>query len=122
MPDNGSTSFTHSAFLYDDPAQYAGFLVPFIHEGLERGESVAVAADRRRTALLREALADDAPAVRFLPADQWYVRPVRTIAGWAQMLRAAGAAGGPRHGWSARSTSTATTGRGCGSRPPSTPP
>ncbi len=95
MPDNGSTSFTHSAFLYDDPAQYAGFLVPFIHEGLERGESVAVAADRRRTALLREALADDAPAVRFLPADQWYVRPVRTIAGWAQMLRAAGAAGRP---------------------------
>jgi anti-sigma regulatory factor (Ser/Thr protein kinase) len=95
VPDNGSTSFTHSAFLYDSPAQYLGFLVPFIREGLERGESVAVATSRRRISLLRDALGDDAPAVRFLPADEWYVRPVRTIAGWAQMLRAARAAGRP---------------------------
>ena len=95
MCDNGSTSFTHSAFLYDSPARYTGFLVPFICEGLQRGESVAVATDRRRIAQLTAALGDDAAAVRFLPADEWYVRPVRTIAGWVQLLRAARVAGRP---------------------------
>ncbi len=95
MGSNGSTTLTHSAFLYDTPAQYTGLLVPFICEGLQRGESVAVATSRPRISLLRKALGDDAPAVRFLPADEWYVRPVRTIAGWAHMLRAAHAPGRP---------------------------
>lgn len=95
MRNNRSSSFTHSAFLYDTPAQYTGLLVPFLCEGLQRGESVAVATSRRRIFLLRESLGDDAAAVRFLPADEWYVRPVRTIAGWAQMLRAARVAGRP---------------------------
>jgi anti-sigma regulatory factor (Ser/Thr protein kinase) len=86
---------THSAFFYDTPAQYLGFLVPFLCEGLQRDESVAVATSSRRIAALRHALGDDAAAVRFLPSDEWYVRPVRTIAGWAQLLRAAQAAGRP---------------------------
>jgi anti-sigma regulatory factor (Ser/Thr protein kinase) len=93
--DEASTHFTHSAFLYDSPAGYTGFLLPFICEGLERGESVAVATSRRRIALLSKALGRDAPRVRFLPADEWYVRPVRTIAGWTQMLRGAAVAGRP---------------------------
>ncbi len=95
MRDKASTRFTHSAFLYDSPAGYAGFLVPFICEGLEQNESVAVAASRSRIALLSKALGSDAPRVRFLPAEDWYVRPVRTIAGWTQMLRAAAVAGRP---------------------------
>lgn len=93
MRNNGSTSVTHSAFLYDTAAQYLGFLVPFICEGLHRDESVAVATSRRHIASLRRALGADAATVRFLPSDEWYVRPVRTIAGWAEMLRAARAAG-----------------------------
>ena len=95
MRDNGSTTLTHSAFLYDTPAQYAGFLVPFICEGLQRGESVAVATSRDRIAHLHDALGDDAPAVRWLPADEWYVRPIRTVAGWTQLLRTARVAGRP---------------------------
>jgi len=33
--------------------------------------------------------------VRFLPAEDWYLRPVRTIAGWSQLVRAAIADGRP---------------------------
>ncbi|MEV4707285.1 anti-sigma factor RsbA family regulatory protein [Actinoplanes sp. NPDC049316] len=87
--------FTHSAFLYDGDATYASTLSGFVRDGLERGEAVAVAAPPSRLGLLRDTLADDAKAVRFLPADEWYVRPVRTIAGWASILRSAAEDGRP---------------------------
>lgn len=87
--------FAHSAFLYDTDAAYAAVLVPFLLEGLAGDEAVAVAAGPDRIALLRDALGADAARVRFLSADGWYVRPVRTIAAWAQILRGAAAAGCP---------------------------
>jgi anti-sigma regulatory factor (Ser/Thr protein kinase) len=87
--------FDHSAFLYDSDDAYAAMLVPFLRDGLARGEGVAVATSRDRITLLRDALAADADAVRFLPADEWYVRPVRTIAGWARMLATSAAKGQP---------------------------
>lgn len=87
--------FTHSAFLYDADSAYATTLGDFVRDGLERGEVVAVAAGPRGIGLLRDALADHAGSVRFLPAEEWYVRPVRTIAGWARILRAAAAGGSP---------------------------
>jgi anti-sigma regulatory factor (Ser/Thr protein kinase) len=78
--------FEHSAFLYDTDDAYAGVLVRFLREGLARGEPVAVATSCDRIDLLRDALGGDAAAVTFLPDSDWYVRPVRTIAGWARML------------------------------------
>jgi anti-sigma regulatory factor (Ser/Thr protein kinase) len=89
------TGFQHSAFLYDSDDAYTGTLVPFLREGLRRGEAVAVATSPARITLLRAALADDAAAVRFLPDHEWYVRPVRTIAGWARLLTAAALRGQP---------------------------
>ncbi|WP_067508077.1 sensor histidine kinase [Actinoplanes sp. TFC3] len=83
--------FTHSAFLYESDADYATTLVPFIREALEGDNAVAVAAPPDRIRVLREALDGDARTIRFLPADEWYVRPVRTIAGWAHLLKAAAA-------------------------------
>jgi hypothetical protein len=88
VDDGGSaTSPTHSAFLYDGARDYAAFLVPFICAALERGEFVAVATASRRIGLLRRALGPDAPRVHFLADTDWYVRPARTIAGWAHLLR-----------------------------------
>jgi anti-sigma regulatory factor (Ser/Thr protein kinase) len=87
--------FTHSAFLYDTDAAYGSVLAAFVRDGLALGEPVAVAADSRYTALLRDALSGDAAEVRFLPAEEWYVRPVRTIAGWSHLLRAATTSGRP---------------------------
>ncbi|HEX8343122.1 MAG TPA: sensor histidine kinase [Actinoplanes sp.] len=99
MEINGSvrehTRFDHSAFLYDSDAAYTSTLVTFIRDGLARDESVAVATDHGRIAMLCDALGDDAAAVRFLADDEWYVRPVRTIAGWARMLAASAARGRP---------------------------
>jgi anti-sigma regulatory factor (Ser/Thr protein kinase) len=94
-PGTTAPRFTHSAFLYDSESAYLRFLMPFICEGLERGEAVAVAASDRRIAALRAALGQDAGAVRFVRAQDWYVRPVRTLSGWAGMLAAAAVAGRP---------------------------
>ena len=84
------TQFAHSALLYDDDAAYAAALGTFVRDGLSRGEAVAVAADSRCTALLRDVLCGDAAEVRFLPAEDWYLRPVRTIAGWTAQAAALG--------------------------------
>ncbi|GAA3350617.1 anti-sigma factor RsbA family regulatory protein [Amorphoplanes nipponensis] len=100
MQDSGTAAdvrpgFTHSALFYDSESAYGSALAAFVRDGLARDEAVAVAADARSTGLLRDALADDAAEVRFLAAEEWYVRPVKTIAGWAQLLRAAAAGGRP---------------------------
>ncbi|MFI5931694.1 anti-sigma factor RsbA family regulatory protein [Actinoplanes sp. NPDC051494] len=79
--------FVHSAFLYADDAAYASTLSGFVRDGLAGGEAVAVAAPADRIRILREALGGDAAEVRFLPADEWFVRPVRTIAAWSHILR-----------------------------------
>jgi anti-sigma regulatory factor (Ser/Thr protein kinase) len=90
-----SPGFAHSAFLYDTDAAYTAVLVPFLLEGLARDEAVAVAAAPDRIAALRDALGADAAPIRFLPAAEWYVRPVRTIAACAQILKTAAVAGRP---------------------------
>lgn len=87
--------FEHSAFLYDSDAAYLASLVPFVRDGLALDQAVAVATDRGRIGMLRDALGADAAAVRFLADDEWYVRPVRTIAGWARILATSAAKGRP---------------------------
>ncbi|MEV6493750.1 MEDS domain-containing protein [Actinoplanes sp. NPDC051633] len=90
-----SEDFTHSAFLYDSLEAYVGFLVPFICEGLERDEAVAMVAPAAHIKPVREQLGTDAAAVRFRAGEEWEVRPIRTIGVWAQVLRTTSAAGRP---------------------------
>lgn len=85
--------FAHEAFFYRSDDSYVAALVPYLREGLEGGEAVAVATAPHRISLLREALGRDAAAVVFLPDHEWYVRPVATIAGWVRMVTSAVARG-----------------------------
>jgi len=87
--------FTHSAFLYDSLETYVSFLVPFICEGLERDEAVAMVAPAAHVARVRDRLGRDAGEVRFRETEEFSVRPLRTIGTWAQVLRTASAAGRP---------------------------
>ncbi len=88
--------FHHDAFFYRTDDEFAATLVPYLCEGIARGEGVAVATTRARSTVLRDALGPDAGAVLFLPDDQWYVRPAATIAGWARVAAASAARGRPR--------------------------
>lgn len=91
------TAFEHDAFFYRTDEQFTATLLPYLRAGLAGGDTVAVATSAGRIQLLRDALGSAADAVTFLPDEQWYVRPVTTIAGWARV-----AAGAAAHGRRAR--------------------
>lgn len=44
---------THLAFLYRDPAEYLGGMVPFVHAGVDAGQPVAVVVPAPQLGLLR---------------------------------------------------------------------
>jgi anti-sigma regulatory factor (Ser/Thr protein kinase) len=81
-----SVRLTHDAFFYDSDEEFAAALTPFLRDGLTRGHAAVVAVTRSNIALLRDSLGADADAVSFIDRDQWYQRPVATVAGWRRLL------------------------------------
>ncbi|WP_229880314.1 sensor histidine kinase [Amycolatopsis bartoniae] len=73
--------FVHPAFFYRGDEQYLAGLVPFVRDGLERGEPVAAALPTGRLDVLRDALADDAAAVHLLDMTVAGRNPGRIIPG-----------------------------------------
>ncbi|MGW3118597.1 anti-sigma factor RsbA family regulatory protein [Streptomyces sp. NPDC001107] len=80
-PDDGAglAPFVHPALLYGDEREYLAGTVPFVRDALAAGEPVAVAVPAERLRLVREALGDDALAVRFLDMREAGRNPGRII-------------------------------------------
>ena len=78
--------FEHEVLFYRDDEGFLAGLLPFIREGLERGEAVIAAEPRPRMELLRDALGDDAGAVTFLDMAEIGANPARIIGVWASAL------------------------------------
>ncbi|MBA2644213.1 MAG: sensor histidine kinase, partial [Solirubrobacterales bacterium] len=77
--DKMSEAFRHEALLYEGLDQLVERTVPFIREGLEAGEPVAVAMVSDKIDALREALGDDADGVRFSDMAEIGRNPARII-------------------------------------------
>ncbi|MEV5597497.1 sensor histidine kinase [Streptomyces sp. NPDC052496] len=73
--------FDHPALFYWDDQQYVEGTVPFILDGVEAGEPVAVAVPADRHALLKQQLGRFADAVRFIDMTQAGRNPGRIIPG-----------------------------------------
>lgn len=73
--------FVHPALFYRDEEEYLRGTVPFVRDGLEAGEPVAVAVPGERLALIRDALGDAADAVRLLDMREAGRNPGRIIPG-----------------------------------------
>jgi anti-sigma regulatory factor (Ser/Thr protein kinase) len=86
-------TLTHDAMFYAGDDEFLTALVPFVRDGLARGQAVAAAVTRPNIALLRDALGADADAVSFIDRDSWYSRPASTVAGWQRLLAEAGTRG-----------------------------
>ena len=71
--------FVHPALFYRDDAEYLAGLVPFVTEGLDRDQPVAVAVPGERLALLRDALGDAARHVTMLDMAEEGRNPGRII-------------------------------------------
>lgn len=92
-PGRAADRFEHEVLFYRDDESFLAGLLPFIRDGLEQDEAVVVAEPRPRLELLRDALGDDAVAVRFFDMAEIGANPARIIGVWAAVLRERAAAG-----------------------------
>ncbi len=98
--------YRHEAMLWRSETEFLDGCVPFIRDGLERGEPVMVATTAERTALLVSALGPGATHVRFADMAALGANPACIIPAWADFVRDAG--GSPARGigepiWAGRS-------------------
>jgi len=73
--------FAHPAFLYRGAEEYLSGTLPFIVDGLNAGEPVAVAVPGPNLALIESALGDRASSVKFLDLTEVGRNPGRIIPG-----------------------------------------
>jgi anti-sigma regulatory factor (Ser/Thr protein kinase) len=91
--DRSGGSLTHQALLYGSEEEFLTATVPFIRDGLDRGDPIRVATTGRNTGWLKGALGADARHVAFCDSSHWYRHPVRTLAALYQTVQAAARAG-----------------------------
>lgn len=82
------SAIRHEALLHEGDAGFVTGTVTFIRDGLERGEAILVCVTPRRFGLLREALQDDADAVRYCDMEQLGANPGRIIPAWRAFVDA----------------------------------
>lgn len=78
--------FHHQAVFYEGPVDLVDFVVPFVREGIDRGEPVLVAQPADRLDAVRRALGTDAGQVRFLDMADVGRNPARIIPAWRDFV------------------------------------
>lgn len=84
MPED--RSFRHEALLYHDHDEYLDSVVPFLAEGVERGEHVLVAVVESTLGDIRERLGDAAADVEFVDIAELGANPARIIPALAALV------------------------------------
>lgn len=87
--NQSSGSLTHQALLYGSEEEFLTGTIPFIRDGLDRGDPIRITTTDRNTGWLRAALGADARQVAFCDSSQWYRHPVRTLAATHRAVAAA---------------------------------
>jgi len=86
MAELTGAQLEHDAFLYGSDEQLVTAMVPFLQEGLTRGDAAAAVTTPGNLALLRDRLGADAH-VSYVEAADWYVRPAAAIAQFDAAIR-----------------------------------
>ena len=86
----------HRALVYRNIGQFLRATVPFLVEGVERGDGIVVATAKDKIKLLRNELGSSGRDVTFLASDGWYRDPYTTLEGFRSAVDEKAAAG---HGW-----------------------
>jgi anti-sigma regulatory factor (Ser/Thr protein kinase) len=87
--------FVHDALYYDSDEELLTVAVPFLRDGLEAGEAVAMACPERVRGLLSAALDDD-PRVHLLAPDEIYGHSAVAVSAQRSYVEGALRAGAPR--------------------------
>lgn len=88
-----STGLEHRAVLYDGVAALAPAVVPFVRDGVARGEPVLVAMVAEHLAVVEAALGPDATRVDFVDMGELGANPACIIPEWRRFLEDTGADG-----------------------------
>ncbi|HEX8856036.1 MAG TPA: sensor histidine kinase [Thermoleophilaceae bacterium] len=78
--------FRHEALFYAGEAGFLGVTLPFIRDGVARGEPILVVVSSRKIELLRAALADDTDGVLFADMGEVGANPARIIPAWRDFV------------------------------------
>jgi AcrR family transcriptional regulator len=76
----------HEALVYSSDEEFLEPLVPFLQDGLAAGDPVSVVLTPSKSALLRDALGQDAQRVSFADATATYRRPAAAFAAYRRHL------------------------------------
>ena len=90
-----TTSYTHEALFFDSRRALLEAAVPWLREGLEAGEDVALVCTDEHNTALADALGPD-PHVMVLPRTRIYRKAVDAVAFFHDLFTARVAAGQPR--------------------------
>lgn len=77
-----SEAFRHEALLYAGDSDFLLGTLPFVRQGLERGESVLVVVSEDKIAMLRRELGEDEPLVMFADMARVGANPARIVPAW----------------------------------------
>jgi hypothetical protein len=69
----------HRALIYGSDDEFLASTVPFLVEGITRGDGVLVVAAHRKIGWLRDALGDDAVHVEFKDSAEWLRSPIGAL-------------------------------------------
>ena len=72
----------HQALLYETADQFLASAIPFVAEGLHRGDAVIAVTTDANAELLRQNLNGSGDDVTFIEASRWYDAPGRTLAAY----------------------------------------
>lgn len=87
------SGLSHQALVYSSEDEFLAATVPFVLEGLERGERVLAVTSIGNVAILQRALGTDADVVDFADAVEWYIDPATTLRTYQQYVDAHRAGG-----------------------------
>ena len=82
-----ASALIHQALLYRDAEQFLAAILPFVRDGVERGDPVLAVTPTANANLLRDALGSAAAGVRFVEPVRWYDAPGRTLAACHRYLQ-----------------------------------
>ncbi|WP_046468859.1 sensor histidine kinase [Allosalinactinospora lopnorensis] len=80
----------HKGLVYQNLDEFLEVTVPFLHQGFEADDVVAVVNTRENNEALRESLGRDAAMVQFADASNWYRHPVRALTAYDAFIKAQG--------------------------------
>jgi len=85
----------HAVSIFGSDDDLASRVAPFLKHGVEAGEVVIVVTDRRKRALLDEALGPAGASIEQIDRDSFYTRPEAAIASYDAQVRRLLRAGAP---------------------------